>query len=155
MLKDRIALIGSQCVLHRCICLIDQGGTPTNFTWQCPASSCQDPPLGAGLCTPPYFCLAWCAYRQCQNRNTLSISQAASPVNGLAQAPTRCERVELVILQLVSISGVLITCLRDFVNLKQNRRKSRQYSHQGHMYVAIILSPAWSMPCQCRMTELS
>ena len=24
-------------------------------TWQCPPSSCQDPPLGAGLCTPPYF----------------------------------------------------------------------------------------------------
>ena len=77
---------------------------------------------------------------------TLSISQAASPVNGLAQALTRCERVELVILQLVSISGVLITCLRDFVNLQQNRRKSRQYSHQGHTYTAIILSPAWSMP---------
>ena len=24
-------------------------------TWQCSPSSCQDPPLGAGLCTPPYF----------------------------------------------------------------------------------------------------
>ena len=35
--------------------------------WQCPPLSCQDPTLGAGLCTPPYFC-------QCPGPHTLCMA---------------------------------------------------------------------------------
>lgn len=77
-------------------------------------------------CTPIHLTVAYMYMWQC----------VASPVYWLVAGTTDGERIVLVILQLVAISGVLVTCLQDLADLHTRQQYSEvQNAQVGNKYM--------------------